>query len=198
MLLSDVKKDSNFASIPTHTLQPDLLRSVIASFIDGILILTIECELIHANRYAHDICHQLISKNTTSNVVPDEIWCVCQSLMESRELFTVESEVTTKQGMKFRIRARWLQLGGDNYDLLLVTVEDYNQYTQSLAIADAKKYHLTDRETQVWLLRRANYSYQEIATRLYITINTVKKHLQNIYAKQRSLFCPNSYGEMPN
>lgn len=68
---------------------------------------------------------------------------------------------------------------------LLVTLEDCNLYSQSIAIADAKKYNLTDRERQVWQLRRANLSYKEIANQLYITINTVKKHIKNIHAKQQ-------------
>ena len=74
-----------------------------------------------------------------------------------------------------------------------MTIEDCNQYNQSIAIADAKKYNLTDREMEVWLLRRANLSYREIANQLYITINTVKKHLKNIYVKQQDINNMNEY-----
>jgi DNA-binding CsgD family transcriptional regulator len=209
----------------------DLLQSVIASFMDGILILTITGELVHANEYARNICRQLIGQDTTNDgdrwmhgtltqksvahsksniqnlqwcdVVPQAIWRVCQSLIESRELFPtekilVESEIITKEGITLRIRVRWLKISARNEELLLVTVEDCQQYAHSIAIADAQKYNLTDREMQVWLLRRANHSYQEIANQLYITINTVKKHLKNIYAKQQHLFCANSLEEAAN
>jgi DNA-binding CsgD family transcriptional regulator len=66
----------------------------------------------------------------------------------------------------------------------LVTIEDRQQSTHNAALTDVKKYGLTPREAEIWLLRRANYSYKEIADRLFITLNTVKKHMKNIYAKQ--------------
>ncbi|AFY33465.1 helix-turn-helix transcriptional regulator [Calothrix sp. PCC 7507] len=217
MLLPDGERDFNFASTPRKkfvkdstkserlqsTSQLDLLQVMIESFIDGILILTTEGKLILTNEYARCICRQLMPTSAASNAVPGEIWRVCLSLIESSELFSedkfiIESELETSQGMKLRIRARWLQLGAGNESFLLVTVEDCNQYNQSMAIADAKKYHLTERETEVWQLRRANFSYQEIANQLYITINTVKKHLKNIHAKQQDLFWSNSFGEMQN
>jgi DNA-binding CsgD family transcriptional regulator len=47
------------------------------------------------------------------------------------------------------------------------------------AIADAKPYNLTPRETQVWCLYQTKYSYKQIATKLYTSINTVKKHMKN-------------------
>ncbi len=161
--------------------QLDLMQAVIESFVDGIFILTTQGELIHANKRARYICQ---------DQVPPEIRRICQSLNESRELFpnqniSIESEINTESKTKIRVRARWLQANESNNDYVIVTLEDRKQTNQSMAISEAKKYGLTERETQVWLLRRANYSYQEIADELYITINTVKKHLKNIYAKQQ-------------
>ncbi len=171
-----------------------LLQAVIESFVDGILIVTAQGELVHTNEYALRICRQLRQGAKQKRAVPEEIWRVCESLIESRELFpeqkiVIESEIDTDNTVQLRIRARWLQLDASNQMFLLVTLEDRNQTSQSMAIADAKKYGLTDREAEVWLLRRANLSYQQIADKLYITINTVKKHLKNIYAKQQGMMC---------
>ena len=161
--------------------QLHLMQAVIESFVDGIFILTTQGELVHANERARCICQ---------DEVPYEIQRICQSLNESRQLFpsqniSIESEINTESEAKIRVRARWLQENESNNDYLIVTLEDRTQTNQSMAISEARKYALTERETQVWLLRRANYSYQEIADELYITINTVKKHLKNIYAKQQ-------------
>ena len=159
-----------------------LMQAVIESFVDGIFIFTTQGELVHANERARCICQ---------GEVPLEIRRICQSLSESRQLFpnqnisSVESEIKTQSEAKIRVRARWLQANESNNDYLIVTLEDRKQTNQSIAISEARKYALTEREAQVWLLRRANYSYQEIADELYITINTVKKHLKNIYAKQQ-------------
>ncbi|MGB3640763.1 MAG: helix-turn-helix transcriptional regulator [Rivularia sp. (in: cyanobacteria)] len=158
-----------------------LMQAVIESFVDGIFILTTQGELVHANERARCICQ---------GEIPYEIRRICQSLSDSRQLFpsqniSIESEIKTQSEAKIRVRARWLQANESNNDYLIVTLEDRKQTNQSIAISEARKYALTEREAQVWLLRRANYSYQEIAEELYITINTVKKHLKNIYAKQQ-------------
>jgi DNA-binding CsgD family transcriptional regulator len=158
--------------------------------VDGIIILTQQGELVHANQCARRICSQ--QGAPASSAVLEEIWCICQSLIESRELFpnekiVLESEIELDELTKIRIRVRWLQLGDSKQELLLVILEDPQQATHNIAVADAKKYNLTPREAEVWLLRRANLSYKEIAAKLYITINTVKKHLKNIYAKQQEM-----------
>jgi RNA polymerase sigma factor (sigma-70 family) len=167
-----------------------LLQAVIESFVDGILILTTEGELLHANECAREMCLQL-SPERKGNAIPVEIWQVCESLMESRELFPnekifMEFEVD-KKSVKLRIRVRWLEIDDNEDSYMIVTLEDCHESSQNMAIRDAKKFGLTERETEVWLLRRENFSYKEIAKQLYITINTVKKHLKNIYAKQQDI-----------
>lgn len=176
--------------------QPSLLQAIIEGFVDGVLILTEQGEWIHANEFGRRICQQLSQCTSPVNSVPQPIWHVCQSLIESRELFPehrmiIESEIETDNAAVFRLRVRWLELGENDNPYLLVTIEDRHQSIQNAAIAEARKYGLTPREAEVWLLRKANYSYKEIADRLYITLNTVKKHMKNVYAKQQV----NGWGE---
>lgn len=166
-----------------------LLQAIIEGLVDGVLILTEQGDWIHANEYARRICHQLSQRTSLVNSVPQPIWRVCESLIDSRELFfdqrmIIESEIDVDNLAALRIRVRWLELGENNYPYLLVTIEDRQQSTHNAALTDVKKYGLTPREAEIWLLRRANYSYKEIADRLFITLNTVKKHMKNIYAKQ--------------
>lgn len=171
---------------------PAFLQAIIEGFVDGVLILTEQGGWIHANEYARRICHKLSQGTSQLNAVPQQIWNVCESLIDSHEVFPefkmiIESEVDTENSGIFRIRARWLVLDESVRPYLLVTLEDRRQSNHNIAIADAQKYGLTRREAEVWLLRRANYSYKEIAAKLYITHNTVKKHLKNIYAKQQEI-----------
>jgi DNA-binding CsgD family transcriptional regulator len=49
-----------------------------------------------------------------------------------------------------------------------------------------KKYDLTEREAEIWMLLRKEYTYQDIAKILQISLNTVKTHVKNIYAKRRT------------
>jgi DNA-binding CsgD family transcriptional regulator len=167
---------------------PSQLQIVVEGFVDGILILTEFGEWMHANASARHICQQLTPQTAQPTGVPKEIWQVCWSLIESRLVLpestvVLESEVITKTGRNVRIRARWLDFAAEERAYLLVVLEDRHQTVQHLATSDAKKYDLTDRQAQVWALRRAGYSYQAIADQLYITLNTVKKHMKDIRAK---------------
>ncbi len=183
----------NSFSKETSDSQVYLLQAVIESFVDGILILTIAGEILHINDCARRVCRQLLGDIGEANAIPKEILHVCESLIDSREVFPKENIFMEYQiqtdTVSLRIRARWLQLNDNKYNYVLVTLEDCQQTNQSIAIADARKYGLTDREAEVWLLRRADLSYQQIADKLFITINTVKKHLKNIYAKQQGIMC---------
>lgn len=168
-----------------------LLQAVLEGFIDGILILSEQGEYLHANQSARRICEQLNSQPSAYNAIPAEIWHVCESLIESRELFPhqkmiMESEITKSESVAFRVRVRWLKLEQIKRPCLLVTLEDRYQSIQRMVTTDVHKYGLTPREAEVWLLYRANYSYKEIADELFITLNTVKKHMKNIHAKRKA------------
>ncbi len=168
-----------------------LLQATVEGFIDGLLVLTNQGQWLYANTQACRIFYQLLQETAQPNVVAKGIWHVCQSLIESYELFpeqkiVIESEIDTGNSNTLRIRVSWLVLEENDSPYLLVTLEDRQESTENAAIADAVRYGLTRREADVWLLRRANYSYQEIAAKLYITLNTVKKHMKNIYAKQQA------------
>jgi DNA-binding CsgD family transcriptional regulator len=96
----------------------------------------------------------------------------------------VESEVECEDA-KLRIRAQWLNLEAVETPCLLVRLQDENQAMQGLAIAEAQSWGLTERETQVWVRRRAGCSRKQIAEELYIALDTVKKHLKNIQTKRQ-------------
>lgn len=165
------------------------LQGVLEGFVDGVLVLTEQGECLHANHYAREICRQLNPIHSKQNLVPKDIWCACQALIDSRQTFpeqliVMESKITTEMSTAFRIRARWIKLETDKQSYILVTLEDEQQSTQNLASLEVQKYGLTPRQAEVWLLRRAKYTCKEIAAELFITPHTVKKHIRDIRAKQ--------------
>jgi DNA-binding CsgD family transcriptional regulator len=173
-----------------------LLQGVIESFLGGILILTERGEFIQSNDLARQVCKQLTPNEASLNPVPKEIWFVCQALIESRAWsparpIVIESEITLENSTTLRIRVQWFKLDAIPEPCLLVILEDQYQSIyqsiQELAIAEVDRYGLTPREAEVWLHRRANCSYKEIAAELQISINTVKKHVKNIRAKQKAV-----------
>ncbi len=66
-------------------------------------------------------------------------------------------------------------------------MKNSEQQLTCLALEEASLYGLTDRETRIWLLQRANHqTYKEIALALNMTPNSVKRHIKSILSKQQS------------
>jgi DNA-binding CsgD family transcriptional regulator len=181
--------------------QAVLPERVMEDLVDGILILTEQRELVYINDCARRILRQLnrdnaitstFATNAFTNTVPREIWHICQTLIESRYLFPsqywlIESKVFVDSSVVFNVRARWLKLENIQHPCLLLSIHDHYQYMKGIAIEESQKYGLTSRERETWLLHRANYTYKQIASELCITPNTVKKHMKNIYLKQKTI-----------
>ena len=178
-----------------------LLQAVVEGMMDGVLLINShDGDVLQSNSCARCICQRLQQASShqashPSSKLPAEIWRVCTALQESRELFPdkkiiPESEITV-DGSTVRIRAQWLfvQSGIRSTSVsnacILVTLEDQEQTLQNRAIADMQRFSLTPREGQIWALRLQGYSYQEITAKLFITENTVKKHVKSILAKRR-------------
>jgi len=180
-------------NLSSNSLDSVLLQKVIESFFDGILVLTEQGDWIQSNTQARQICDRLTQGKAQPNLVPEQIWRACRALIENSDLYpdrprTMETELAIAQSTPLRIRVRSLKLSATGRPYLLVILEDRHQTTQNLAIAEADQYGLTPREADVWLLRRANHSHKEIAARLHISLNTVKKHMKNIQAKREMIF----------
>jgi DNA-binding CsgD family transcriptional regulator len=165
---------------------PRLLLSVLECLVDGVLLLDPQGQVIYANSMAGQICHQFPGVTGTKPPLPAEVWNTCQALVESRELYGDRPLVLEETLGNYRIRVQWMETEAFAEPCLLVRLEDQQQSLVSLAIAEAKKFHMTPREADVWQLRRANLSRKEIAVRLYISIDTVKKHLSNIQLKRQA------------
>ncbi len=175
---------------------PDLMQvyffqAVIENLEDGILILNETGELLHANASADQICLQLNLENCHEKFIHPVIQHLCQSLIDSRSFtdnqgLILSDEIVFNQTTVFRIRVRWLNLNSMQMPYFLVTIENQYQSLKNIAIAEVKKYDLTPREAEIWSLYRGKYSYKDIATKLYITVNTVKKHMKNIHAKKQA------------
>ncbi|MEL7242025.1 MAG: helix-turn-helix transcriptional regulator [Cyanobacteria bacterium J06573_2] len=169
-----------------------LLQKVVDNLEDGVLISTETGELIHTNSSADSICSQINPHSLNDNFVPSAIWNRCQSLMKAQskcDNLTIWSEdIIVNQSLIFRLRIRRFYLDFSEQKLLLITIENRYESLKNAALSEAYKYNLTQRETEIWSLYRATSSYKQIADRLFITVNTVKKHIKNIRAKQQRFY----------
>ncbi|MEO1376428.1 MAG: LuxR C-terminal-related transcriptional regulator [Cyanobacteria bacterium J06635_10] len=172
--------------------QPYFLQEILENFEDGILILTESGELVHGNASAYNICNQINQCNLNSNCVPSVIWNLCKSLINTQtycdNVTTITEDIIIDRRLIFRLRIRRLNLEVSEQPYLLVTIENRYESVQKIALCEANKYNLTNREAEIWSLYLAKFSYKQIAEQLYITVNTVKKHLKNIRAKKQRLY----------
>ena len=193
--LSPVVHPATLANITVRRnppVQPEhhaLFQTVIESLTDGVLILTKGGAQVYANHGARQLCAQLNASKAQPNGIPKAIEQVCQTLVRSRgtarhQAVIVEAEIKARDASRLWVQASWLESQG-SAPYVLVMLKDCQQSLQNLAITEAAHYQLTPREAQIWLLRRIGSTYQEIAKQLYISRETVKKHLQSIYGKQR-------------
>ena len=173
-------------------------QAIFESMMQGVLILNDKREVIQANRRGQELCRQLGQQlgqqeqnNTPVDAIPDAIWNVCRSLLSSRQEFPEyevipEEEIEMSDATHLKVYAQWLNFADSDESYMLVTLEDRSEMLRNLARWDARRYGLTAREAEVWMLKCQGYSYDDIADELYISRNTVKKHLKSITLKRES------------
>ncbi len=162
-------------------------QAVLEGFLDGILVITEAREVIYVNEKARTLCAKL--SQAGQDMIGPEVWRVCQALQDSRDLFphapvTLESEVK-KLAQMVRIRVQWLNLERVDRPYMLVRLQDETMALEGLALAEFHEWNLTTREGEVWALRRVGHSRKEISQALFISLDTVKKHLKNIQVKRQ-------------
>lgn len=167
-----------------------LVSTVLEGFAEGVLIVSQAGECLHFNPKGKVFCRALGGEFPPAGAVPACLWAMCNHLIEGRDLFpdhrlVLCQDLTTADGQCLRVRVQWLDWPDLAQAYFLVLLEDQTYVAQTSALLEAIQYDLTAREREVWVLRRANRSYEEIAVELYITVNTVKRHLKSIYAKRK-------------
>ncbi|BAU12021.1 ATP-dependent transcriptional regulator [Leptolyngbya sp. NIES-3755] len=148
----------------------------------GVLVLASSLSMVYCNEKAKALCDRLRNEE---NELPISICQLCQRLIqgESSEPLIMEYQ---EQDLFFRLQARWMNIATPQ-PLLLVLIEDCHESMRNELAIEQDKYDLTDREAEIWFLLRQKYSYQDISALLNISMNTVKTHVKNIYAKRKSL-----------
>jgi len=178
-------------------IQKSLLFAAIENFADGLVIVAKFGEILHRNRCAQQLMKLMEQPCQTLKSLPGRIWQTCQTLIHTEETFSdvvkivLEDEIRIPAASqinpegRIRVRVQWFNV--EAQDCFLVMLEDCVQSAERSAQNEAYRYQLTPRESEVWQLKRSGHTYKAIAQQLYISENTVKKHLKNVYAKREQL-----------
>lgn len=180
--------------MPLNSLSPQFERLPY-----GILVVDENCNLKQINAEGTDLCLQLKKQYpeetpyacSPTDPIPGPIWTCCQRFLEictnhPERMPTWQEVLTLETHNQLRICVNWMHFG-DSRDLsMLVTIEDLSATAKRQAQCDALRYGLTQREEEYWSFVCQGLSRNEITKRMFITINTVKKHARNVRFKRLS------------
>jgi DNA-binding CsgD family transcriptional regulator len=168
----------------------------------GVIVLSGSLVPVYWNQKAKDLCGKLTERDAqTLPELPTAVLEVGHRMLRQTRSATTALmlECPTANGNMIRISAQWLSpatLGGSQppapangaarSPFILVFLVNCTEALQAELRIEQRKYDLTEREAEVWMLLRQEYTYQEIAKLLQISLNTVKTHVKNLYAKKRS------------
>ena len=184
------------------------LSGVLDLLPQGVLVISANLTVLYRNPQSQPICQLLMPDNRTGHPLPQPVVSLCKKMMQDEAIANVVTEAETHTGQTIRIRVQRLTASGGTMlhpdqgwhtegDAALSTqpftqpcwvvfLENCHDLIRQEAKVQQQKYDLTERETEVWILLRQDLSYQEIAQTLQISLNTVKTHVKNVYAKRRS------------
>lgn len=192
--VSQPKRD-NLEANTVATLFDSPWIALAESLREGVMVISRNTKPMYLNQQAKEICQKLAITDRHSAGLPSVISEISHRLIRNGNSDTTPLmlECQTAEEETIRIRASWLNLPSrDTANLalsdrqyILVFLENRERILQEELQFEQQKYQLTDREMEIWSLLRQDYSYQDIAKTLQISLNTVKTHVKNIYAKKR-------------
>ncbi|MDX2229812.1 MAG: LuxR C-terminal-related transcriptional regulator [Leptolyngbyaceae cyanobacterium bins.349] len=200
------------SSATTRTTRPELpelnlvWKSLLEALPQGVIIISRTLQPLYWNQKAKTLCQALGPNHTADQALPRPVSEACYGVMRNQQALQsaliVECRTTT--GHSVRVRAQLLNLVGISETLaqpyttlqdsaplghpsfIVVFLENCDEVMQQERRIQQQKYDFTDREAEIWMLLRQELTYQEIAQALQISLNTVKTHVKNVYAKRRS------------
>jgi len=199
-------------AIPEESHDLSLIWSSLIELLQqGVVVTSRNLKPIYWNLKGRELCNHLSDTTFSSTELPPVVSDVCRRLIrENRSDSSVlVMECQTAERQTIRISVRWLSsplprdMGASGCSVnvrefqgrieeeqqqpyILVFLENCDDVLQEELRIEQKKYDFTEREAEIWMLLRQEYTYQEIARVLQISLNTVKTHVKNVYAKRRS------------
>ncbi len=176
-----------FMKSPPLIPENQTFSSILEGLLDAVLIADIQGTLLYTNLSAQKICRQL----DIAHLQTHAIWSICELLKSQIDrALILESDLTIAE-TQYRVRVQWLNAIEEAQDTrLIVRFENQQHSMRCAAMLEAQYFGLTPRESEVWDLRNQGRSRREIADHLYISIDTVKKHLANIQIKRQTYLDP--------
>ncbi|NJP12023.1 MAG: hypothetical protein HC866_23230 [Leptolyngbyaceae cyanobacterium RU_5_1] len=207
--------NSNLAEIPERISESHSIWSHLLELLpQGLIIISRNLKPVYWNAKAVELCSRLLETEFPNSGLPLPVSEACHRLMRenSSQGGSLVLECQATGGQTLRVSARWLEFQAleestlfnwaaplqfckansprepfqSSRSYMVVFLENCDEVLQEELQIQQRRYDLTEREAEIWMLLQKEYTYQEIATILQISLNTVKTHVKNVYAKRRS------------
>ena len=160
--------------------------------VDSFLLLNSDGNIILSNTKGDELLQKMQSDPGQSAhepqaALPDAALKACDLLLENCAVLSDQSlptQIALTVYPDIQLRISLIETEDEQEPLFLVAMEDKRQSSLSQATVDQWLFGLTNREKEVWALRLQDYAYQEMADALYLSVNTIKRHMKAILAKQ--------------
>jgi len=151
----------------------------------GLIILNSTYQIIYYNQSAKEICSDLLSREQqrTLEYFVDK-WLVKNDSLKLGLVKTVVSPTLHQYTIHIVPEINMKSVFHKEPFYLIHFIPE-NQMTPSLSSDQNTLSLLTSRESEICQLLRIGYTNYEISKKLFISMNTVKRHIQNIYKKMQ-------------
>ncbi|MBW4489873.1 MAG: hypothetical protein KME12_18990 [Trichocoleus desertorum ATA4-8-CV12] len=174
-----------------------LLNALLNSLGQGFIVVSPTLQVIYWNQRAVELCRWFSS---TRSALPEELETFCRLFLQRNcpEGQVVLADYQIEPRMRLQVSARWLKGMANSADStaatnlepgILLVLQDRQAILEEELQLVQTQLELTKREAEIWLLLKQEYSYQEIAQTLQVSLNTVKTHIKNLYSKKRIYQC---------
>lgn len=164
--------------------QQQLLESLIHFSGMGVILFDPSFSIHYANSLAEQIAVEFLSFNKTKQLSDNPI---------KHFLFQIVSRTLWKLGMKKTISSERNQSfsveilptgnTSDHHLIYVAYIKRHVVSSHNISASEVNESILTAKEKEVVKLVSQGYANHEIATQMFVSVNTIKKHLQNIYQK---------------
>lgn len=206
--LSSSGSPREFSPPSAHPIAIDYLAIVFETYLahlfpsQGMMLLDPQGHLLQSTAKARQLCKSLQNTSDTTSdkqslqllqeTFPKEIEKLACCLIESRQLFPgqpvqLQDGIFRSDKTRIQVQAEWITLDTHQPPYIRVMLEDLTEVAQQRALLDTVRYQFTRRESEVWERYLQGFSYRQIGKALFISLNTVKRHMKSIHRKREFL-----------
>lgn len=145
----------------------------------GILVLNQDFSLIHYNEQASQFCMDIATCKSVQGSISEVLNVIIENII-SHSFNTV----MMLRSYQVRIIPQIIPGLTGNFDTIyIIYLSSSNPANDQVIEKIAAVYYLSNREKEILKLIYNGFSNQEIAEKFYISIHTVKSHIENIFKK---------------